>query len=152
VQPDRDIWRDRLVQLLPLARLVKISEEDFGLLWPSADPVALARSWLSHDAESGPALVVLTRGARGAVALTRQLQLEVPALAVTVDDTVGAGDAFQAALIDGLLCAKATTRTSLGAMDAPALTTLLTRCNRAAAYTCQRRGAVLPHALDLDHN
>lgn len=149
VQPDLSIWRERLAAVLPFATVVKASEEDIASLWPGADPVAVAQDWLGSGAESGPALVMLTRGADGAMAFTRQHRLSVAAETVAVIDTVGAGDAFQAALIDGLLWLAATTRPNIAKLEAPALLALLKRCNLAAALACSRRGADLPHADDL---
>ena len=54
---------------------------------------------------AGPALVVMTRGNKGAViglSITGQLT-SVDAPAVEVADTVGAGDSFTAGLVSGLL-------------------------------------------------
>lgn len=52
----------------------------------------------------GPEIVVLKRGARGCAVLTRETRLDVPAFPVAqIVDTVGAGDAFAAAFIAGVL-------------------------------------------------
>jgi ribokinase len=48
--------------------------------------------------ERGPRTVVITLGERGAVAVAPDLRLHVPAFDAGVLDTVGAGDAFCAAL------------------------------------------------------
>ena len=42
VEPDMDVWRERLAVLFPLADLVKISAEDLELLWPGRSSEALA--------------------------------------------------------------------------------------------------------------
>lgn len=61
-----------------------------------------------HDEESagewllnmlGVKLVCVTRGARGSLLLTEQAKHEFPGIRVHVADTVGAGDAFTAALV-----------------------------------------------------
>lgn len=60
------------------------------------DPVP----WMRDRAEAGTSLVVLTQGARGATAVTRDEVLHVPAPTVTdVVDTNGAGDAFVAGFL-----------------------------------------------------
>jgi sugar/nucleoside kinase (ribokinase family) len=48
-------------------------------------------------------LVVIKRGARGAIAMHRGVRSEAPALACVAVDTTGAGDCFDAGLIAGLL-------------------------------------------------
>src|SRR5262249_8257060 len=48
-------------------------------------------------------LVALTRGGRGSLLVGEEGRSEEPAVAVEVADTVGAGDAFTAALTLGLL-------------------------------------------------
>ena len=72
--------------------MVKASDDDVAWLHPEADPVDVARSWV---ADHGLALVLITCGARGAVAVTPDgPPLRVPGFEVTVADTVGAGDTF----------------------------------------------------------
>jgi len=48
-------------------------------------------------------LVALTRGAEGSLLLTQEGTFDFPGVAVSVQDTVGAGDAFGAALVLGML-------------------------------------------------
>ena len=73
--------------------IVKASDEDLAWLYPDRTPEETLAAWL----ELGPALVALTRGAAGPVILARQGRVEMPAEAITVADTVGAGDSFMAA-------------------------------------------------------
>jgi len=76
----------------------------------------------------------------------------VPATPVTVVDTIGAGDTFCAALLDGLRL-----RGLLGGAARPRLRTLplddwrdvLSRANRAAAITVSRAGPNPPTAAEL---
>ena len=68
---------------------------------------------------------------------------------VTVIDTVGAGDTFQAALIARLLRAAGGPKAGLAALDADSLRGLLAYAARAAAITCSRRGADLPRLAEL---
>lgn len=75
---------------------------DPGNQGPRNGPENAAAGW----ATSGPRLVVLTRGADGAVAWLGGRPddpVTLPALRVDVRDTVGAGDAFMAGLLSGLL-------------------------------------------------
>ena len=68
---------------------------------------------------------------------------------VTVIDTVGAGDTFQAALLARLLRGPAGRRRRSAALDADGLAAILGYAARAAAITCSRRGADLPRAAEL---
>jgi len=67
-------------------------------------------------------------------------------------DTVGAGDSFMGALIDGLWDAGllgAGRREALRAIDAVTLASLLERCVEVAAITVSRAGANPPRRADL---
>lgn len=81
-----------------LADIVKASAEDLEWLYPGQEPADVARRWLAL----GPALVVVTRGAQGALGVTAAATVSVPARPVEVVDTVGAGDSFMAGLLAAL--------------------------------------------------
>ena len=51
--------------------------------------------------EAGAGCVAVTQGARGALVVTRDEVIEVPAYAVDVVDTTGCGDAFSAGFVLG---------------------------------------------------
>jgi ribokinase len=59
---------------------------------------AAARQAALELLATGPQAVVLKRGARGALLLTEEREVQVPAFSVDVVDTTGASDAFSAAL------------------------------------------------------
>ena len=79
-------------------------------------------------ARFGLQLVALTLGARGSILCTRDQRREEPGIPVEVVDSVGAGDAFTAALVTGLL----------QGLD---LATLHRRAASLAAFVCTREGA-----------
>ncbi|MEF2073174.1 carbohydrate kinase family protein [Consotaella aegiceratis] len=146
IEPDLDLWRERVAKVVPKASLVKASDEDLALLFPGKDPAAVAADWIA----AGAALAVVTRGEKGAIALARSgARAEVPGLTVTVADTVGAGDTFQAALLTKLKEDAMLSRQALEAIDGTALGALLGFAVKAAAITCSRRGADLPRRADL---
>jgi fructokinase len=145
VEPDPEVWRRTVSTLITRAHVVKISAEDVEYLYRGADPSALATQWIS----AGARLVVLTRGELGASAWTRRAHVRLPAEPVTVVDTVGAGDTFQAALLAGLAETGALLPEAMGELDEPALSRLLSFAIRAAAITCSRRGANAPRRADL---
>jgi fructokinase len=145
VEPDLQRWRDTLQWMLPRTTLLKVSDEDLGLLYPGADPAMLATQWLA----AGVALVVVTRGGEGAWAWTAATHVAVPPVPVTVIDTVGAGDTFQAALLTTLAERGLLSRAALTAIAAAPLTAAVQFATRAAAITCSRRGADLPRRGEL---
>ncbi len=139
----------KVERLVALSDVVKVSDEDLEWLVPDEPYEAVAARW----AAGGPALVVVTRGGGGAVAFHGENRFEVESVKVEVVDTVGAGDTFMGALIDGLLSLHALGKGSHGAtqtIDVAALTAVLNRCARAAAVTVSRPGADPPTKAELD--
>ncbi len=91
---------------LPFARVLKLNDDELRVLaaWeqsPALTPNALAERLLERHPQLE--LVCVTRGAHGALAVTRSEVVDEPGRPVQVVDTVGAGDAFTAALITGRL-------------------------------------------------
>jgi fructokinase len=145
VEPDVAVWNERIAALLPHTSLVKVSAEDLELLAPGQSADDVARAWLSR----GPVLVIVTDGANGATAWTNAHRTYVAAAKIAVIDTVGAGDAFQAAILHQLLARGTPSRATLAALDDSALNGLLATAITAAGIACTRRGADLPTAADL---
>jgi fructokinase len=88
---DRAAYRERLDRVLARADFLKASVEDLAYLEPDARPAEAARRL------GAPAIV--TAGADGALAVTREDVVVVPARRVRVVDTIGAGDAFGAGVL-----------------------------------------------------
>lgn len=145
VQPDLARWREFLQWMLPRTDLLKISDEDLGLLMPGRTPESFAVEALGQ----GVKLVVVTRGGEGATAWTTQATASVPTPKVTVVDTVGAGDTFQAALLTWMAEHDSVSPAALAALTAAQLTDVLGFAARAAAITCSRRGADMPRRAEL---
>lgn len=145
VEPSRERWRSALEWMTERTHLLKLSEEDAALLYPGEEPEALARRWLAQ----GVKLVVVTRGERGALAFTAHASAQVEAVATALVDTVGAGDAFQAALLSWLAQHDVLGPQALEALDAGKLEAALRFATRAAAIACSRRGADLPRRAEL---
>jgi fructokinase len=146
IEPDLDRWRMRAGVFSAAAHLIKVSEDDLAKLYPGRSREAVAEDWLG----AGARLVVVTRGGQGAEAYSSQGAVaRHPGQPVTVVDTVGAGDTFQAATLRWLERHGRLSPESLGALVAVELHALLGYAARAAAITCSRRGADLPRAAEL---
>jgi fructokinase len=147
--PDRALAAGHAEAFVALSDVVKASDEDLRWLYPERSLEQTLHAWL----ELGASLVVVTRGGEGALALTRRARAQVPGVVVDVADTVGAGDSFMAALIDGLLeraPAQGDAAALPGGLTASELERLLGFCARAAAITVSRPGADPPHRHELD--
>jgi fructokinase len=129
---------ERMVQS---SDLVKASDEDLAALYPHLALADAAHALLAH----GPSAVVVTRGEQGAVWFSRVCRVEVPSTPVAVADTIGAGDTFAAALVDGILRRGG----DLAALDEAAVRSVLNQAVRAAAVTVSRPGADPPYASEL---
>ncbi|MEU1972564.1 carbohydrate kinase [Microbacterium sp. NPDC019599] len=143
------VVRPQVEALVALADVVKASDEDLDWLYPGASVHEVAELWLGL----GASLVVVTRGAGGALAVTGAGVVAVDAEPVAVVDTVGAGDTFMGALIDGLLdagCSSAASRTALAGIPSTELAGILRRCALAAAITVSRPGADPPRRAELE--
>ncbi|MGF0116060.1 carbohydrate kinase family protein [Promicromonospora sp. Marseille-Q5078] len=141
--------RPRVEEIVALSDVVKVSDEDLAWLAPGVEPLDAARAWQ----RSGPAVVVVTFGGEGATAVTAAGEVTVKAPRVDVVDTVGAGDSFMGALLDGLWSAGllgADRRAALHAVPTAVTASLLERCAAVAAVTVSRAGANPPWERELD--
>jgi len=145
VEPDLAVWRETLEWMLPRTDVLKLSDEDLGLLYPGIDPAAFAADCLGK----GAGLVALTRGGQGAFAWHASGVCDVPPVVVDVIDTVGAGDTFQAALLTRLDELGALSPAGVRGMGAEVLLDAMRFASQAAAITCSRRGADLPRRAEL---
>lgn len=141
--------RKRIRRLVERSDVVKVSDEDLRWIDPDRTPERLARTWLA----SGPAIVAVTMGERGAFAVCRNGQVPVAAPSVQVVDTVGAGDAFMSGLIDalwsmGLLGADR--RDELRRIGLDVLAEALRTAAVSSALTVARAGADLPDQAARD--
>lgn len=82
--------------LVPSIDIVIASDDELGVLTDAADPVRALR-------DAGVREVVIKHGAGGATSHSDLGSVHRPARQVSVVDTVGAGDAFVAGLLSGLL-------------------------------------------------
>ena len=127
-----------LVESLELANAVKLNEEELpevarlcGL--ETAPPTDQLRALCERFRLR---LAALTRGSCGSLLVTSDGVSECAAPSTEIADTVGAGDAFTATLLVGILTARS--------MDE-----VNRRANAVAAYVCSQAGATPPLPRDL---
>ncbi len=145
-QPDIQLWRERVAELVKYADLIKVSDEDLHLLYPDQSPESVLEGWLQHRCQ----LVFLTRGGNGASVFSRQHgHWSQPAVKVMMADTVGAGDTFQAALIAWLTEQQLDSVEGLQQLTRAQIDAMLGFAIRAAAMTCGKTGPDLPYRQQL---
>jgi fructokinase len=143
---DKEAYRARMMTFCGKADIVKMSDVDFAYLF-GEEPYADRAAKLLSD---GSSLVVVTRGNHGACAWHRQAGLiEVDSPVVTVVDTIGAGDSFQAAMLAALHRLDRIGRQRLRDITAGELERALSFASKCAAFTCTRAGADPPRSHEL---
>ncbi len=143
---DLDGYRSKVEAFVRRSHLVKASEDDFDVLYPGEALSDVAARWLGE----GVSVVVVTRGADGAVAYLpdgRSTGAAPPR--VEVVDTIGAGDTFSAAFLDFLGRRGRLAPAALATVDLDLLREALHVAVTAAAITCTRAGANPPTATEL---
>ena len=146
--PHQEEVADRVERLVRLADVVKVSDEDLRWLHAEETVDDTATRWL----ESGPAMVVVTRGADGSTAFARAGRIDEPARETSVVDTVGAGDAYMSGLLAGLHeegFLDLDSRAELREIGGDALRRVTTIASRSAAWTVGRAGAQPPTRDEL---
>jgi fructokinase len=124
---------------LQLANILKINDEELpivaNMLALSGDEKTILQS-LSN--KYGLNLIALTKGDKGSILYTKQQTSIHKGYPTTIEDTIGAGDSFTAALTIGLL-------------KQHDLESINDHANHVAAFICSQKGATakLPPQLDL---
>jgi fructokinase len=142
---NRDGYLARIGRLVEMADIVKLSADDLDWLAPGGGFDGLARSWLADGAR----LVVLTRGADGAMAISQHGSFAAPGVKVTVADTIGAGDTFTAGMLARLSQRGLLAKPAVAALTRDQIADVLAFAARAAAITVSRPGADPPWLREL---
>ena len=142
---NRDGYLARLDRLLAMADIARLSGEDLDWIAPGTSFETLGRRWL----DLGAKVVILTRGAEGATAITAHNAVSVPGIAAKVVDTVGAGDTFTAGFLARLEALGLLTKKGVAGLGREQLTDVLTFATKAAAVTVSRAGADPPWLKEI---
>ncbi len=142
---DHEAHMARMIRMRALADIVKLSDEDLDWFGETGDEAEIAARWLAD----GPSIVVITHGKDGARAFSRIGSAQTKGYRVTVADTVGAGDTFNAGMLHCLQQAGLLTKQALKSIDDASLAAMLGVAARAAAVTVSRAGANPPWKHEL---
>lgn len=136
-------YRKAVEAAIAEAEIVKLSDEDVTALgWDVGDLEGVARRLLEQPRLR---LIAFTLGAEGAMLVTRNALVRRPVPSgVTVVDTVGAGDCFQAGLLAWLDQAGRLRPDALESLTPEELDAALNHAMTAAAINVQRQGCQPP--------
>jgi fructokinase len=137
---DREVYMARLERVLRRTNVVKVSDDDLAWLAPGANVIAAARQMLTL----GPSVVFVTRGAEGVTVVLPDDEIDVPAPAVEIADTIGAGDAFSGGVLSWWLD---NARASFA--DRESAVRAATFGCQVASLTASRAGAEPPYAAEV---
>lgn len=145
---DLPAFRANIYRWSAYSNLMKFSDEDAAALAPGLSLAEAAASFMHSD--SGPRAVVITRGGDGATLFRRgHAPLEIQAPKITVADTIGAGDTFDAGLTVGLLEQGVEQVAQLDSLPDAKWLAVLRFAAQAAAINCTREGANPPSRAEL---
>ncbi|MEY8880539.1 carbohydrate kinase [Donghicola sp. XS_ASV15] len=142
---DEAAYRARIDRMMGMADIVKLSDEDLAWLMGGEDIDANAAQVLAM----GPKLVCITRGKDGASGYTANGRVDVAANTVTVVDTVGAGDTFNAGVLASLEQAGVLSKEGVANLSDEVIANALSLGARSAAITVSRAGANPPWTHEL---
>ncbi len=93
--------RQAILEFLPLAHIVKVSDEELEFITSIKDEEEALKSLFVGNVE----VVIYTKGTNGSEFITKGRTIHVPSFRVKVEDTTGAGDtlngAFTVAVVEG---------------------------------------------------
>ncbi|MDX8538968.1 MULTISPECIES: carbohydrate kinase [Mesorhizobium] len=138
--PDKAKHLRRIREMMAMADIVKLSDEDLNWFDEAGSHEDVIRNWLDR----GPKLIVVTHGSEGAVGYSKSHKVTVMPQKVTVVDTVGAGDTFNAGILASLHEQGLLTKAAIGDLSEDAIRQALALGAKAAAVTVSRAGANPP--------
>lgn len=143
--------RQTILEFIPKAQIVKLSEEELLFLTAIADEEKAVHTLFQGKVQ----VLIITRGAEGASLYTRKLHVRVPADMVHTIDTTGAGDAFIGAVLSIFLSQQITVGKLIDFCEQYAVP-LLTFANRYAGASTEKHGAIASyltkHELSFDYD
>ncbi|MBZ9990496.1 carbohydrate kinase [Mesorhizobium sp. BH1-1-5] len=138
--PDKAKHLRRIREMMAMADIVKLSDEDLKWFDEAGSHENVVRNWLDR----GPKLIVVTHGSEGAVGYSKAHKVTVMPRKVKVIDTVGAGDTFNAGILASLHEQGLLTKAAIGDLQQDAIRKALELGAKAAAVTVSRAGANPP--------
>nr|WP_321444169.1 carbohydrate kinase [uncultured Cohaesibacter sp.] len=144
---DADVYRNRINGMFGHADIVKLSDEDLNWMMPE---VASLDEQVKAVLSYGPAILLVTKGAEGATAyLADGREVSVASEPVTVVDTVGAGDTFNAGILAKLAELDLLSKQAVRSISDDQMRDALSFASKVAAINVSRKGANPPWRKEL---
>ena len=129
--------RRAVLEFLPYADIVKVSDDELQFLFGSEDIETVKQTVFG----AGARMLVLTRGAAGSAAYTRDSAATAAGIPVQAVDTTGAGDSHIGAFLFGLL-QEGVTVEGIDSVPEKTLQRILEFAGIYSAYTTTKPGAI----------
>ena len=129
--------RKAILEFLPFANIVKISDEELEFITGIADESEALNFLLQGDVE----VLIYTKGTNGAEFITKERKVFSQSFKVEAQDTTGAGDSFIGSFLYQV-AEEENTLESLVNLEAGKIKDMLTFSNATAALTVCKRGAI----------
>ena len=129
--------REAILEFLPFANIVKISDEELEFITGIADETEALNFLLQGDVE----VIIYTKGTNGAEFITKERKIFAPSFKVQAQDTTGAGDSFIGSFLYQVAEGDNTLE-SLVNLPEEKVKEILTFSNATAALTVCKRGAI----------
>jgi fructokinase len=144
------LWKSRgeakqvLLKMVRLSTILRLNEDEAKFFTGLSDLNRSARNLLSL----GPEVVVITRGAKGCSAFTKNSNAVIAGFRVNAVDTTGCGDGFLSGLLKGILGRHG----RINELTSDDLFTICRYGNAVAALTAMKRGVitVLPTSREVE--
>jgi len=149
--PSADVCRQKIVDTLSWADVVKINEDELLFLTGARDLQSAEQLRQKHNI----AMLIITLDSRGAFISTAKGSRTVPGFKVQMVEATGAGDGFNSGVLGGLLPFiknAGDRRKAVEALELAQLSEIVRRANAIGALTCTRAGAIpaLPTLEEVD--
>ena len=129
--------RKAILEFLPLANIVKVSDEELEFITGIKDEKEALNSLFVGSVN----VVIYTKGVNGAEFITSNNKYFAPSYKVEVEDTTGAGDSFIGAILYKI-SSQNIILDDLVSLDKNIVENILDFANRTAAITVSRKGAI----------
>nr|WP_321456624.1 carbohydrate kinase [uncultured Cohaesibacter sp.] len=144
---DADIYRKRIISMIGICDIVKLSDEDLAWFFPDHQTLD---AQVAEIKKLGPSVVLITKGAEGATAyLANGREISVASKKVSVVDTVGAGDTFNAGILAKLSELGLLSKEAIRQISDDQIALAMEFAARVAAVTVSRKGANPPWSSEL---
>ena len=147
-----DVARVTLDEMIPYSSIFKIGLDEAETIW---NENLSGEEYAEKFYQGEGTISVVTLGTEGAVLFNGHSMIKQSTLKVEVVDPVGAGDAFVAGLLRGLLvntCRSELNKNNIKALNVERLNYALRMANICGSMTCTRRGdtAAMPTMTEIE--